>query len=66
LIKLPELHAKLEEQTGIILCPPEWFNCEPALRMELLDDWIYGLRRLREATEVQKNTDDAIRKAMKK
>jgi hypothetical protein len=34
--------------------------------MELLDDWIYGLRRLREATEVQMNTDDAIRKAMKK
>ena len=65
-MSLPELHAKIDEETGIILCPPEWFKYEPALRMELLDDWIYGLRRLREATEVQKNTDDAIRKAMKK
>jgi hypothetical protein len=51
---------------GIILCPPEWFNYDPALRLELLDDWLYGLRRLHEATEVQMNTDDAIRKAMKK
>jgi hypothetical protein len=65
-MSLPELHAKIDEETGIILCPPEWFKYDPALRMELLDDWIYGLRRLREATEVQKNTDDAIRKAMKK
>jgi hypothetical protein len=65
-MSLPELHAKIDEEMGIILCPPEWFKYEPDLRMELLDDWIYGLRRLREATEVQKNTDDAIRKAMKK
>jgi hypothetical protein len=66
LIKLPELHAKLEEQMGIILCPPEWFNHDPALRIELLDDWVYGLRRLRDATEVERDTDEAIRKAMKK
>ena len=64
--KLPELHAKLEEQAGIILCPPEWFNYDPALRIELLDDWVYGLRRLRDATEVERDTDEAIRKAMKK
>ena len=66
MINLPELHAKLDEQMGIILCPPEWFNYDPALRLELLNNWIYGLQRLHEATEVQMNTDDAIRKAMKK
>lgn len=66
MINLPELHAKLEEQAGIILCPPEWFKYDPALRIELLNDWVYGLRQLRDATEVQMNTDDAIRKAMKK
>ena len=64
--KLPELQAKIDEQMGIILCPPEWFNYDPALRLELLNNWIYGLQRLHEATEVQMNTDDAIRKAMKK
>jgi hypothetical protein len=51
---------------GIILCPPEWFTYDHALRLELLNGWIYGLQRLHEATEVQMNTDDAIRKAMKK
>ena len=66
MINLPELHAKLDEQMGIILCPPEWFNYDSALRLELLNNWIYGLQRLHEATEVQMNTDDAIRKAMKK
>jgi hypothetical protein len=66
LIKLPELHAKTDERVGIILCPPEWFSYDHALRLELLSGWIYGLQRLHEATEVQMNTDDAIRKAMKK
>lgn len=65
-MNIPELHAKLDEQMGIILCPPEWFDYDHALRFELLGNWIYGLQRLYEATEVQMNTDDAIRKAMKK
>lgn len=66
MIKLPELHARTDERVGMILCPPEWFGYDQALRLELLGDWIYGLQRLHEATEVQMNTDDAIRKAMKK
>jgi hypothetical protein len=65
-VNLPELHAKTDERVGIILCPPEWFTYDPVLRLELLDNWIYGLQRLREADEVQMNADNAIRKAMKK
>jgi len=66
LLHIPELQANIEEHTGIILCPPEWFSYDPELRLELLANWIYGLQRLHEATEVQMNTDNAIRKAMKK
>lgn len=65
-MKLPELHARKEERAGIILCPPEWFAYDLDLRIELLKDWIYGLERLCEASEVQMSTNEAIRKAMKK
>ena len=65
-MKIPELHAKAEERAGLILCPPEWFAYDASLRIELLSDWIYGLERIRDATAVQMNADDAIRKAMKK
>lgn len=65
-MKIPELHAKAEERAGLILCPPEWFAYDANLRIELLSDWIYGLERIRDATAVQMNAEDAIRKAMKK
>ncbi len=65
-MKIPELHAKTDERVGMILCPPEWFTYDANLRIELLSDWIYGLERIRDATAVQMNADDAIRKAMKK
>lgn len=65
-MKLPELHAKTDERVGMILCPPEWFTYDADLRIELLSDWIYGLERIRDATAVQMNADNAIRKAMKK
>lgn len=65
-MKIPELHARPEERVGLILCPPEWFSCDPDLRIELLSDWIYGLERIRDATAVQMNADNAIKKAMKK
>jgi hypothetical protein len=65
-LKLPELHAKTDERVGMILCPPEWFTYDADLRIELLSDWIYGLERIRDATAVQMNADNAIRKAMKK
>jgi hypothetical protein len=65
-LKIPELHAKTDERVGMILCPPEWFTYDANLRIELLSDWIYGLERIRDATAVQMNADDAIRKAMKK
>jgi hypothetical protein len=65
-MKIPELQANFETGMGAILCPPDWFAIDPKLRLELLDNWLYGLQRLHEATEVQMNTDYAIRKAMKK
>lgn len=65
-MNIPELHARTEERLGVILCPPEWFGYDPELRIELLGDWIYGLQRLHEATQVQMNTDIAIKKAMQK
>jgi hypothetical protein len=65
-LNLPELHAKTEERVGMILCPPEWFTYDADFRIELLSDWIYGLERIRDATAVQMNADNAIRKAMKK
>lgn len=63
---LPELLAREDERTGVILCPPEWFAYDDDLRIDILNDWIYGLQRLRDATEIQMNTENAIRKAMRK
>ena len=65
-MNIPELHARLEERAGVILCPPEWFAYDLELRIELLNDWIYGLQRLHEATELQMITDNTIKKAMQK
>lgn len=65
-MKIPELHARFDERAGVILCPPEWFAYEAELRAELLKDWIYGLERVLEATELQISTDEVLRKAMKK
>lgn len=65
-MKIPELHARPDERAGLILCPPEWFTYEAEMRAELLKDWIYGLERVLEATELQISTDEVLRKAMKK
>ena len=65
-MKIPELHARMDERAGVILCPPEWFAYEAELRVELLKDWIYGLDRILQATELQISTDEVLRKAMKK
>lgn len=62
---IPELLGK-SDGMGVILCPPEWFTYDAGLRIELLNNWIYGLERMLESTVVQMNTDDAIKKAMKK
>jgi hypothetical protein len=65
-LKTPELQANLETGMGAVLCPPEWFKLDADIRIELLSNWIYALERMCEATAVQMNAENAIRKAMKK
>jgi hypothetical protein len=65
-MNMPKLQANLETGMGAVLFPPDWFNLDPNMRVELLDNWIYALARTREAMEVQIGAEDAIRKAMKK
>jgi hypothetical protein len=65
-LNIPELQADFETGMGVILFPPDWFNLDPNIRVELLNNWIYALARTRASMEVQIGAEDAIRKAMKK
>ena len=65
-MNIPELQADFETGMGAILCPPDWFKLDPNLRVELLNNWVYALVRMRAAMEIQISAEDAIKKAMKK